>query len=254
MRHSRAILILVGFLSLTLLLMPLQLLLLACSTHWSRQLPWYYHRILVRLLGITVDIEGQMPAAPTLLVSNHVSWLDIPILSSVTPLSFIAKREVASWPLFGWMAKLQRSIFINRESRSSIVHFSQMIKARFLLSDSLVLFPEGTSGDGKTVKPFKSSYFGVADNQSVAVIPISIIYLTHYGIPLTQRRRPSFAWYGDMELVPHLWSSLKAGPLGVKIIIHPELPKRGRKQTSAMAENIIRNGLVEALHGKPEIR
>ena len=254
MARLRAVLILVGFLGLTLLLMPLQFVLLSCSTELSRQLPWYYHRILVRLLGIAVNVEGQIPAAPALLISNHVSWLDIPILSSVMPLSFIAKREVANWPLFGWMAKLQRSIFINRESRVSIGHFSEIIKARFHLNDSLVLFPEGTSGDGKTVKTFKSSYFGVADNSAIAVVPISVVYLSHYGLPLTQRRRPSFAWYGNMDLVPHLWSMLKAGPLGVKIIIHPALPKQARKQMSAMAENIIRIGLHEALHGKPEIR
>ena len=254
MTSLRAVLILVGFLSLTLLLMPLQVLLLCCSRKLSSLLPWYYHRVLVRLLGITVNFEGQAPDAPALLVSNHVSWLDIPVLSSVTPMSFIAKREVASWPLFGWMAKLQRSKFINRESRFSTGRSAANINARFQLRDLLVLFPEGTSGDGKTVRSFKSSYFGVVEMTDVPVIPVTLVYHSNYRLPLTERLRPSFAWYGDMDLVPHLWAALKAGPIAVKILVHPALPKLGRNQTSRMAENIIRKSLVEALHGKPEIR
>ena len=254
MTALRAILILAGFLSLTLLLMPIQCLLLFSSTKLARILPWYYHRILVRLLSITIDIEGQVPTAPALLVCNHVSWLDIPILSSVTPLSFIAKREVANWPLFGWMAKLQRSVFVSRENRYSTGQSAVIMKGRLQDHDSLVLFPEGTSGDGRSVRPFKSSYFGVVEKMTIPVIPITIAYHSNYGLPLTETQRLHFAWFGDMDLVPHLWAALHAGPLGVKIRIHPALNKTDRKQMANTAENTIRRGLIQALHGRPEIR
>lgn len=254
MSKLRAVAILTCFVGLTICLMPIQLVFLFVSPKLARTLPWYYHRVLCRLLGITVEIEGQVPTAPALLVSNHVSWLDIPILSTVKPLSFIAKNDVASWPLFGWMAKLQRSVFINRKSRFSTGHSARVIKTRFEKGDSLILFPEGTSGDGKTVRPFKSSYFGVVEGMDVSVIPISLVYLSNYCLPLTERRRSNFAWYGDMELLPHLWAALKLGPIAVKIIIHPPLSQRPRKQMAMSAENIIRKGLVEALHGRPEIR
>jgi lyso-ornithine lipid O-acyltransferase len=119
MRQLRASFILLGFLSLTLPLMLVQFLFLTFRSRAALILPWHYHRILCCLLGVTVTIEGPLPTASALLVSNHVSWLDIPILSSVMPLTFIAKREVGGWPLFGWMAKLQRCVFVNRDKRHS---------------------------------------------------------------------------------------------------------------------------------------
>ena len=254
MANLRATLILGGFLSLTFLLMPIQFLLLFCSSKLAQILPWYYHRILVRLLGVTIDIEGDVPNAPALIVSNHASWLDIPILSSVMPLSFIAKREVAGWPLFGWLAKLQQSVFINRENRISTGQSARVIKARFQIGDSFVLFPEGTSGDGKSVRTFKSSFFGVVDGLDVPVIPITLAYYSNYGLPLTEKQRPNFAWYGDMDLAPHLWAALKMGPIVVKITIHAPLPQKSRKQMASIAESVVRKGLAEALHGRPEIR
>ena len=113
MARLRAIFILLGFLALTLPLMPVQFVLR------SKRLPWIYHRLLCKILGVTLIIEGAPPTGAALLVANHVSWLDIPVLSAIAPLSFIAKREVRVWPLFGAMAKLQRTVFVNRESRHS---------------------------------------------------------------------------------------------------------------------------------------
>lgn len=254
MQNLRAILIALSFLGLTLLLMPLQLLILCSSRKLSQLLPWHYHRILVGLLGMTVEVEGQIPQAPALLVCNHVSWLDIPALGSVMPLSFIAKSEVANWPLFGWMAKLQRSVFINRQSRHATRNSAKTIKTRFQIDDCVVLFPEGTSGDGRTVRTFKSSFFGVVEGLDIPVIPVTLVYCRHYNLPLTGRRRPNFAWYGDMDLVPHLWAALQAGPIKVKVRFQDALAKVGRKEMAKLAEEAIRRGLIEALHGRPEIR
>ncbi len=254
MQRLRAIFILIGFLGLTLPLMPLQYLLIKLNARAAARLPWHYHRLLCLLLGITVNIEGIIPTGPALLVSNHVSWMDIPILSAVTPLSFVAKREVGNWPLFGWMAKLQRSVFINRERRHSTRKSAREIMVRLKANDCLVLFAEGTSNDGNSVKPFKSSYFGVVDALDVPVIPITIVYQRNLRLPITRRNRPLFAWHGDMDLVPHLWAALQAGPLDVTVLIHPALQQASRKEMAKTAEATIRQSLALVLHGGGEIR
>ena len=254
MRMLRASLILLGFLCLTLPLMPIQLILGALYLPSARWLPWVYHRSLCRLLGVSVVIKGQPPAAPALLVSNHVSWFDIPILSSVMPLSFIAKREVGGWPMFGWLAKLQRCVFVNRKNRQSTGKSSAEIAARLNEGDCLVLFPEGTSNNGRSIMPFKSAYFGVVESLNVKVIPVTLVYQSNYNLPLTFRQRPSFAWYGDMDLVPHLWDALKAGPLKVTITFHEALPKLPRKDIAKLAHATIAQSLMQTLHGGPQIR
>jgi lyso-ornithine lipid O-acyltransferase len=115
--------------------------------------------------------------------------------------------------------------------------------------DTLVLFPEGTSNDGHCVMPFKSSYFGAAENLDVALIPVTLAYKSNYNLPLTKRQRPSFAWYGDMDLVPHLWEALKAGPIEVIVRFHEALPKVSRKDMAKLAHVTIAKSLAQTLHG-----
>ena len=100
-----------------------------------------------------------------LFVANHISYLDITVLGSLIAGSFVAKTEVARWPLFGWLAKLQRSVFVDRQVRSTAQQ-RDAIAERLAAGDALILFPEGTSGDGNRVLPFKSALFSVADQPS----------------------------------------------------------------------------------------
>jgi lyso-ornithine lipid O-acyltransferase len=114
-----------------------------------------------------------------------------------------------------------------------------------------VLFPEGTSNDGNTVKPFKSSYFGAAENLDIPVVPVAVAYRSNYNLAFTKRQRPGIAWYGDMDLVPHLWEFLKAGPIKVSVRFHEALPKISRKEMAKMAQATITKSLTETLHGQP---
>jgi lyso-ornithine lipid O-acyltransferase len=237
MGRLRASLILMGFIALTLPLMPVQFAFTKFSRRAARWLPWTYHRLLCQLLGMTIEAEGALPKAPALLVANHVSWLDIPVLSTIAPVSFIAKREVGTWPLFGAMAKLQRTVFIDRERRHKTGTSSNEIGERLLAGDMLVLFPEGTSSDGTQVLPFKSSYFGAVESMNVPVVPITIAYI---GVP------KFYAWYGDMDLLPHLWAVIRSGPIKVRVKIHPILAKADRKTMAREAETIIRRTLGES--------
>ncbi len=255
MSHLRAFKIAVGFIILTLPLMPVQWLLLHFNSRLSRRLPQHYHRLVCGLLGIHIEVEGVIPG-PGLLVANHTSWLDIPVLSTVVPLSFIAKKEVDHWPFFGTLARLQNSYFIDRSRRLPTGGARTALIKRLYAGETLVLFPEGTSGPGHRVKPFKSALFGTIENSKIPVFPVTIIYTAQHGLPLTLRQRPQVAWYGGMDLLPHLWQVLKAGPIKVQIIVLPTLFSSNfasRKTLAQAAEGQIRAQLGKRLHRAPKI-
>ncbi len=161
-----------------------------------------------------------------------------------------------SWPFFGTLARLQRTVFVERARRSQTGEARDSIARRLSEGDTLVLFPEGTSSDGNAVLPFKSALLGaaeavLADGRHVLVQPVSTAYLATNGLPLGREDRPLYAWYGDMELVPHLWEALKAGPLDVVVQFHPplSLDSMDRKELARRAEAEIRTGQAQALAG-----
>jgi lyso-ornithine lipid O-acyltransferase len=178
-------------------------------------------------------------------------------MSAVAPVSFIAKRDVNGWPFFGQLARLQRTVFVDRDRRHSIGASRDEMRERLAAGDILVLFAEGTSGDGASVKPFKTAFFAAAEQTNISVQPISIVYTGHRNLPMTRRQRPLYAWYGDMELPPHLWGALGTGPVEIKVICHTPLTVADagdRKTLAKTVENTIRLGLVHALHGRPQTR
>ena len=165
------------YLCWTIVLIPVQVLGLVLRQPWVATFPVFYHRWCCRILGVRVRRIGRpITARPVLFASNHVSYLDIEVLGSLIPGSFIAKDEVAGWPLFGWLARLQRSVFIDRQVRSTREQ-RDSIAGRLAANEALILFPEGTSSDGNRVLPFKSALFSVADHAAsggVIVQPVSI--------------------------------------------------------------------------------
>jgi 1-acyl-sn-glycerol-3-phosphate acyltransferase len=254
MSRWRAALILAVFVLMTLPGLPLQQVLIWTSTKAARRFPYIYHRAVTRLLGIRLRIRGTpVKDRACLIAVNHVSWLDIPILSAVVPLSFIAKREVASWPFFGTLARLQRSVFVDRERRQTTVAVRDELTARLAEQDTLVLFAEGTSSDGIRVLPFKSAFFAAAEAPGVVVQPMTLAYRGHWGTPMTRRKRPFYAWYGDMDMGLHLWEALASGPIEVDIICHDPIAMSeagSRKALARLAEDAVRRGLVASLSGR----
>jgi 1-acyl-sn-glycerol-3-phosphate acyltransferase len=258
MARLRASFIVAAFLICTLLGMPLQWLLLKFNGRAARSFPNQYHRFLAALFGIHIKVVGKpVSGEGVLMVANHTSWADIVIFSAVAPLSFVAKAEIASWPLFGTLARLQRTIFVERTRRSATAEIRDEIRDRLLAGDTLLLFPEGTSHDGNQVLPFKSALLGaaqarLANGAHVKVQPVSAAYFGLHGLPMGRENRPLFAWYGDMEMVPHLWAALLAGPLDVVVEFHPplSLDRMDRKTLAAQAQEMVQKGLAEALAGR----
>jgi 1-acyl-sn-glycerol-3-phosphate acyltransferase len=247
---------LVGYLLLTLALMPVQALLVALGTRWSERLPVFYHRLCCRLMGIEVVPIGEMSGRrPTLFVSNHTSYLDITVLGSLIPGSFVAKTEVAQWPLYGWLAKLQRTVFVERRRQSSHRQRDQL-KERLAAGDNLILFPEGTSNDGNRVLPFRSALLSVAevDTQNRLMIqPVSVTYVALNGIPMGHGLRPLVAWYGDMTLGPHLWQFSRLGKITVVVEFHPAVSLMtigDRKALTRHASAAVASGVERALTGR----
>jgi 1-acyl-sn-glycerol-3-phosphate acyltransferase len=219
----RASTILTLFMLLTIPLMPIQALLIASGLPVKRYLPYWYHSLVCKLIGVRVHLSGAaMASGPVLLVSNHISWLDIPVLGSIAPLSFVAKNEVATWPFISWLAKLQRTVFVDRTRRSSVADTRRLILERLTAKERVVLFAEGTSSDGNQVLPFKSSLFAAIEpseqnGNGHLLQTIAIVYTRVHGLPMNRQQRPAVAWYGDMDMLSHAWGLLKAGPLDVQV-------------------------------------
>jgi lyso-ornithine lipid O-acyltransferase len=262
MAALRAVFILLALTPITLLLIPLQWLAVRLRLPLRKRIPPFYHRIFCGLLGMRVTVLGTPAKGGVLVAANHCGWLDIPVLTSIQALSFIAKEEVRGWPLFGLFARLQETIFVRRSARSKVATDRDRIRERLLAGDALVIFPEGTSTDGNRVRTFKSSLFGAAElplGEDAAhhvthprVQPVSVAYVGLHGIPMGRENRPFFAWYGDMDLLSHLWTAFGLGPIDVIVEFHRPLTideAGGRKQLAAAAERQVRAGLVRALHG-----
>jgi lyso-ornithine lipid O-acyltransferase len=247
------------YLAWTLSLMPIQWFGLALHQRWVNILPLFYHRWCCRILGFQVRVIG-MPAweRPVLFAANHVSYTDITILGSLIPGSFVAKDDVANWPLFGWLAKLQRTVFVDRRIGSATAQ-RDAISGRLATGDALILFPEGTSGDGNRTLPFKSALFSAAEDRGnlggIVVQPVSLAYTRLNGMPIGRLYRPFFAWYGSIGLMAHLWSMIGLGKLEIIVQFHPRtcLSNCGsRKALATYCKARIAGGMAAALFGRPQ--
>ena len=203
----------------TLIGISLQWIALKFHLGYRRSLPVWFHRYAARIFRVRVHHIGRpSKQRPLLIVSNHVSWLDINVIGTALPLSFIAKSEVAGWPLFGLFAKLQRSVFVDRSRRAATANVNAEIAERLSAGDAIVLFAEGTTGDGNRLLPFRTALIGAAgsviaaeSHAAVMLQPLSIAYTRRSGLPASRNDRTLLAWFGDMELAPHLADTLCGG-------------------------------------------
>jgi len=222
----RVTFIVLALVVLTLVLLPFQWLGIAFDLRLQRTIPHLYHRVLCALIGVRIRQTGRRSTAtPMLILSNHVSWLDICVITALAPVVFVAKSEVAGWPVFGWLARLQRTIFIDRQARHRTGAATREIAGRLLGGDAVVLFAEGTSSDGVRVLPFRSALVGAVHHalgnsthhSHVTVQPMSLAYVGFGGLPIGRGLRERVAWYGDADLLPHLFQLLSCGAVDVTV-------------------------------------
>jgi 1-acyl-sn-glycerol-3-phosphate acyltransferase len=226
MARFRLALVFLGILAVTIAMAPVQIIAVQLGLPLARRIPVTWHRIALRLAGIRVRVAGQPPPVrPLLIVSNHISWADIIVLGSIMELCFIAKSEVTGWPGVGWLARMQRTVFVDRSRRRDAKNQNETIAARLLQGDAMVLFPEGTTGDGMKLLPFKSALFGsvhhaleTAHVSHVTVQPVAIHYTRLHGLPLGRYHQARAAWPGSIALAPHLTAFVGSGAWDVDVV------------------------------------
>ncbi|MDP9196177.1 MAG: 1-acyl-sn-glycerol-3-phosphate acyltransferase [Pseudomonadota bacterium] len=250
---------LAAYLGWTFLCLPVQIVAVRFPGPFRVWFPRFYHGVCTRLLGLEVTVVGkQASPGPVLYVSNHSSYLDIMVLGAVIPGSFIAKTEVGAWPLFGTLARLQRTVFVSRSRNRSVIRERDGIQSRLEAGDNLILFPEGTTSDGNRVLPFKSAFLAVAESvpgRTVTVQPVSIAAASLDGIPLGRLLRPVYAWYADMTLPGHLPKVPGYGKIRVVVEFHPPVTPDTFGDRKALTEYCwkeVAGGVARAVTGRPD--
>jgi lyso-ornithine lipid O-acyltransferase len=153
---------------------------------------------VLRCLGVAVQVDGHPPACG-LVVANHLSYLDILILSAAMPCFFVARHDVEGWPYFGWAARVGGTIFLDRKSMGSARRAAGEIAERLQLPIPVLLFPEGTSTDGSTVLKFHTRLIDPATKAGVPVTAVAIRYV------LKGAEERELCWYGNAAFLPHTW-------------------------------------------------
>lgn len=242
MGPTRAIFKLVCFALVFVIVVPLQSLIL-CLTRGpvSYVVPQIFHKALCLIFQIRMEVIGPRPdpRRQTLLVSNHLSYLDIPVIGSVIRASFVAKQDVSGWPVFGFLSKLQQTLFIGRE-RGNAKTAKSSLESALEAGKSLILFPEGTSSDGQGVFPFKSSLFALAyQRPGLSVQPFCLIVKTVDGHSVqTQEDRDHYAWHVHMEmdLGPHLWRFAKGRGAHIQLVFMPKVMAQDFEDRKMLAQ------------------
>ena len=172
----------------------------------------FWSRWLMSFCGIRVVVSGQpLLTGAVLWVANHVSWIDIFVVNSVRATSFVAKSEIRSWPVIGWLAAGAGTLFIERGQRHAVHAVGEAVQARFKQGEAVGLFPEGTTSEGGTVRTFHASLFEPARVACIPIQPVVLRFLQH------GQRSPLAAFVGEETLATNLWRVLGATGLSVEV-------------------------------------
>lgn len=244
-----------------IVLAPVQLLVLAL-THGpaSMVLPALFHRLVCVVLGLRVEVRGTPVASShAVFISNHLSHLDIPVIGSVLRACFVAKDDIRDWPLFGPLARLQHTVFVSRNPRR-VAEVASALGAALAEGHRLVLFPEGTTSDGNSVLPFKSSVFAVLADpalRQVVLQPMTLELLAVDGKSIAgggDRDRDRYAYHGDMQLLPHLLAFMRGSGARLRLTLHAPLPDvagMSRKALATLAHARVSQAAQAADGGHP---
>jgi len=245
----------------TLVMVPLQILSMKTGLWPETVILKIWHGMILKAIGVRVHVKGALARErPLLIAANHISWTDIMVLGSFADVKFIARADMEGWPLIGMLSKLQRTVFIERERKRTSGDQASEIAGRMARGDAMVLFAEGSTGDGNRVLPFKSTLFGAASMaiaegaaEQVFIQPVAIAYTRLHGVPMGRRHRPIAAWIGDQDLMPHLKVLLAEGAVDAEVHFGDPVPfSKGsnRKETARLMEAKVRE-MMQAILADP---
>lgn len=247
MRSFIAAIKITAYLALTFSCIPVQWALLKLFPKANPyKFPQIYHRLCCLILGIKVIVEGDIEQdGHVVFISNHISYLDIPVIASVVPTAFVAKKDVDTWPLFGTLARLQRTHLISRSPADADKEKNAFVE-RLEEPRPLVLFAEGTNTNGSSVIPFKSSMFEVFLNKNIKLQPLTISILeVDEQTVTTDNQREIFAW-GDIEIPQHLWRFAKGKGCVVKLNFQKPVLSISYKERKSLSNDCYKS-VVEGL-------
>ena len=226
---------------------------IASQRGWKtgERLPVLFHRVVCAALGVRVRVHGQAASArPQLIVSNHISWIDICVLGSMRPAEFLAKKEVGASGLARAALSLQGVVLVDRARRRAIPAVNAEIARRMRTGAAVILFAEATTGDANRLLPFRSSHFEAVRQTldaggaaQATVQPLFIAYSRCAGLPLGRSQRPLVAWYGDMTFFSHFNRLLRAGRIDCDVYCGAPIPffaDSNRKDVARRAEEAVR--------------
>lgn len=256
MRVVLAVFKMAAFLLLCLAVIPVQALILVFHDgKYARLVPYFWMNGVCKIFGIRVKASGvPYTDQQTIYVSNHLSYLDIPVIGSLLKVRFVSRKDAGNWPLFGWLVKLGQTAFVER-SRGAIKGDAGAVSAVLERGFSLVIFPEGTSTDGLEVLPFKSSLFSLAMREDIPdlnIQPITLRVLNADNKPLkTQDDRDIYAWHRglDTPFFVHLWLFAQRKGAEISVTFHPPVKANDYKDRKTLAKacyDTVSNGLTQS--------
>ncbi|MFZ4553005.1 MAG: 1-acyl-sn-glycerol-3-phosphate acyltransferase [Betaproteobacteria bacterium] len=197
-----------------------------------------WNRLVVRGLGVRLAVSGQtnLPDRPVLFVCNHISWLDIPVIASVRPMRFVSKDDVRDWPVMGWLAARVGTLFLNRSNGRAAHRMAATLGEVLRGGDRIVIFPEGTTTDGRNVLPFKPMLLQSVIDAGGCVVPLSLHYSDHTAAVTT-----ATAFIGEMTFVDTLRNIVAVRGLTAEVCFHPPIDSVGmeRNELAALSEAVV---------------
>ena len=227
------------------LVVPLCLLILISTKNQQERIIRFWCKRLLAIFEINVEVKGLETYLANqkkyLMVANHISWMDIIVIQSIKPCIFVAKSDVASWPLFGWVAQMTGTIFIKRDKISDIKKALKKMKRR-LIKRSVCIFPEGTSSNGRYLLPFKSNLFQSSVDTQKSILPLCLRY------EQKNTYTDKTAFVDDMSLLDSIVKIKQEKDIWVIVeVLQPIRPRYNRKELASYTQEIIRNNLSQNL-------
>ena len=251
----RLIFILIFLLSIIAFSIPVQVLCNIIGFKLKKIYPLYFYQMIKIVTGININFNKtkfNKKNTGVLYIANHVSWFDIICLGTLLNARFIAKKEVSQMGIFGFLAMLSNTFFIDNENKNKIVEYNYLIQKKLKAGENFIIFPEGTTSDGNCIKNFKSSMLECAfdNNNEIKIQPISICYSKLNNIPMGIYLRRNIAWVGDTSMVAAMVNFLRSGRITVDIIFHDLMSVnnfKNRKELAAHCEKQILSGLNQSI-------
>jgi 1-acyl-sn-glycerol-3-phosphate acyltransferase len=192
-----------------------------------------FFRMILNIKVTVVGDEGQLERGGYVIISNHMSYVDGLILSSIFPVVFVSKKEVKSWPIIGQWNTLCGTVFIDRQHKDKIGLLVEELQSKLKQDANILLFPEGTSTDGERMLPFQTAPLAAPLRNRSIIVPVTLTYMSIDEEPVSVANRDLIYWYGDMDFMTHFWKLLSLRNIEALLTIQPKIECFRYKNTSA---------------------